>query len=102
MLAVLGLSGEALGALVDGTNKRLKLGAASSMSISLVNTWEAFVVSGPPQALSALLAAIEKESASPDEPQGRIPFSQRKPVVTTSFLRVTGTCAARLDTSAAR
>ena len=90
MLAVLGLKPEALEALVAGTNKRLKLDAASSMMVSLVNTWDAMVVSGKPESLSTLLAAIEKESASPDEPQGRIPSSQRKPVVTTSFLRVTG------------
>jgi malonyl CoA-acyl carrier protein transacylase len=91
MLAVLGLKPAALEALVAGTNKRLKLDAASGMTVSLVNTWDAFVVSGKPESLSALVSAIEKESVSPDEPQGRVPFSKRKPVVTTSFLRVTGT-----------
>ena len=89
MLAVLGLKPDALEALVATTNKRLKLDAQSGMSVSLVNTWDGFVVSGKPESLSALLSAIEKESATPDEPQGRVPFSKRKPVVTTSFLKVT-------------
>ena len=57
--------------MVESTNRKLKLAAGAGISLSLVNTWSACVVSGQPKALAALNKAIEGISAPPDESQVR-------------------------------
>ncbi|KAH9257778.1 holo-[acyl-carrier-protein] synthase [Batrachochytrium salamandrivorans] len=57
------------------------------LHISLVNAHKACIVSGKPKALLALRENLAKLSAQPNS-QGRIPFSNRKPEITTTFLQV--------------
>ncbi|ETV97148.1 holo-[acyl-carrier-protein] synthase [Aphanomyces invadans] len=81
MLLVRGLPEAALRKAVDGVNSKLKLKDARALQLSLFNDTTAIVVTGLPDVLVLLKTTLEKISAKPDESQGRIPFSQRKPVI---------------------
>ncbi|RHZ19227.1 hypothetical protein DYB37_003435 [Aphanomyces astaci] len=81
MLLVRGLPEAGLRKAVDGVNAKLKLKDARALQLSLFNDTAAIVVTGLPDVLVLLKTTLEKISAKPDESQGRIPFSQRKPLI---------------------
>ena len=65
------------------------LGADDQVHVSLVNGPRAIVLSGSHSALHGLNKSLRKIKAMADEDQSRIPFSQRKPVISCRFLPVT-------------
>ncbi|KAH9130220.1 hypothetical protein LEN26_008717, partial [Aphanomyces euteiches] len=91
MLLVRGLPQASLKKAVDAVNAKLKLKDSRAIQLSLVNEATAIVVTGLPEFLAQLKATLEKISASPDESQARIPFSQRKPII--SFVPLNVSCA---------
>ena len=58
------------------------------LTISLVNGLSSAVISGRPAHVAFLLTALDKVRAPPGVDQARVPHSQRKPVLRTSFLHV--------------
>ena len=67
----------------------LSASAGPALTLSLVNGSSTCVVSGRPGHLRFLVGALDKVRAPPGADQSRVPFSSRKPVVTTRYLRVT-------------
>eukprot|EP01052_Picozoa_sp_SAG31_P039235 SAG31_NODE_5400_length_2559_cov_2.225610_3_plen_226_part_00 len=68
----------------------MKLPAAAAITVALINGPSACVVAGQPRALEAFQTAIMAEAADPaNGSQARTPYSQRKPEITTAFLRTT-------------
>jgi fatty acid synthase subunit beta len=88
MLAVSGLSADKLVSLVEQTNEKMKLPPNKALAVALINGPEACVVSGEPKVLAGFKKAVEAQGAEAGD-QARVPFSQRKPAITTAFLRTT-------------
>ena len=88
MLSVQNISKEHLQRCIATVNKYLR--PESHVSISLVNSGRAFVVSGPQRSLFALVDFLGSTAAG--DAQSRVPFSQRKPSPTTRFLPITIPC----------
>ena len=116
MLAVSGLGAAELKAHVDAANSAIARaekaaaaaaaaaaamrGAAASdapptppaalpaLNLALVNGGSSCVVSGAAGHLAFLVSALDAVRAEPGVDQARVPFSQRRPVVSTRYLRV--------------
>ena len=86
MLTVVGLNLKDLERHVAATNKYLA--ENSRLCISLHNSIQAFVVTGPSRPLHGLVTALRKVRAPSGLDQSKIPFSKRKPVFHVRFLPV--------------
>ncbi len=86
MLSVTGLALKDLEVHITNTNNHLPDG--SQFQISLRNGSKAFVVTGLPKGLFSLVTSLRKVKESSGLDQGKIPFSQRKPVFSIRFLVV--------------
>ncbi|KAF0719408.1 hypothetical protein As57867_001060, partial [Aphanomyces stellatus] len=86
MLLVRGLTKHDVHAAVASVNS--KLHAPTTLQISLINEPTTIAVTGHPDALTVLKTAIAKQSAESIDDQRAIPFSKRKPVVSTIRLNV--------------
>jgi len=107
MLAIQGLSPQVLAKVIEKTNAELRSKSAATakagpalvaaqaelestsklaaLHLSLINGPKQCVVSGRPVALQALKAVVDKMGAQ-GVSQSRVPFSKRKPEISTSFL----------------
>ncbi|KAJ5689024.1 fatty acid synthase subunit beta [Penicillium macrosclerotiorum] len=86
MLSVRGFEQIALDDILRQCNTHLPLN--SQVHIALANSRSNFVVAGPRASLCGLCKFLRDVVVSPDEDQTRIPFSQRKPVVSYQFLPI--------------
>ncbi|PIA12744.1 hypothetical protein COEREDRAFT_67958 [Coemansia reversa NRRL 1564] len=57
--------------------------------LAVVNSYNQFVVAGTVKSAVRLMELLRSRSAKPDEDQSKVPFSKRKPVITTSYLNIT-------------
>ncbi|GAB9466788.1 hypothetical protein Gpo141_00004153 [Globisporangium polare] len=97
MLAIRGLKqSEALDAIRAVTRRSQR----ESVQISLVNAVDLFCVTGLPASLLQLKQVLESTMAKPGEDQTRVPFSQRKPAGTLSFVSVSSAFHSSLLASA--
>lgn len=86
MLSVRGLEQMALDDILRQCNTHFPLNG--QLHIALANSRSNFVVAGPPASLCGLCRYLRDMVASADLDQTRIPFSQRKPVVSYQFLPI--------------
>ncbi|RLL99566.1 hypothetical protein CFD26_107307 [Aspergillus turcosus] len=86
MLRVHGLSLDVLTEVVDKVNHHLP--QCKQAELALINGPRNFVLGGPPTTLSAVSRCLRRITASPGVSQARVPYSQRKPEVTISFLPI--------------
>ncbi|KAL2267370.1 hypothetical protein VTJ83DRAFT_4647 [Remersonia thermophila] len=90
MLSVSNIQQRQLQTALDTLNRRIP--QQNQVSISLENSTTSFVVSGPERTLAALVQTLNAPSAVASGPQGRVPFSQRKPSPSARFLPITIPC----------
>ncbi|KAJ2163006.1 fatty acid synthase alpha subunit Lsd1 [Coemansia sp. RSA 552] len=88
MIQVRGVSQKILEESLAEFNSKHK-GAAKHVQLAVVNTHNQFIVAGAAKATSAFLVFMHLRFASPDEDQSKIPFAQRKPVASTSYVDIT-------------
>ena len=86
MLSVSGLTLKDLEPHLNKTNKHLP--PNSQLYVSLHNGPKTFVITGPAKSLYGLVTSLRKIKAPPGLDQGKIPYSQRKPVFSIRFLVV--------------
>ena len=86
MLSVSGLALKSLEGYIKKVNDHLP--ANSKIAISLFNSSNNFVVTGPARALYGLVTALRKVMAPPGLDQSKTPFSKRKAVFNMRFLPV--------------
>lgn len=87
MLSVRGLSQEAVRSHLSVLNAHLP--DTQKLHISLINSNDNMVVSGPPRVLKNLNVRLRKFNASPDVNQTRIPYSKRKAAFVHEYLPIT-------------
>ncbi|BCS01704.1 putative PKS/NRPS-like protein biosynthetic cluster [Aspergillus luchuensis] len=86
MLSVRGLERPALEKLLTQCNQVLP--GSRQLHIALINARTNHIVAGPAASLCGLSHILAELQAAGEKDQTRIPFSQRKPVVTHSFLPI--------------
>lgn len=86
MLRVHNLDLDSLTRVVDKINHHLP--DSERVELALINGSRNFVLGGPPAALYGVSRFLRRIKAAPGVSQARIPFSQRKPEVTTSYLPI--------------
>ncbi|KAJ2157084.1 fatty acid synthase alpha subunit Lsd1 [Coemansia sp. RSA 552] len=57
--------------------------------LAVTNTSDQFIVAGIMTSAVKLVKFVSSHSASPEEDQSKVPFSQRRPVISTSYLGIT-------------
>jgi fatty acid synthase subunit beta len=87
MLRVHGLSIDSLHALINKINSQIP--DSQKVELALVNGPRNFVLGGPPAALYSVNRYLHRIKAAPGVSQARVPSSQRKPDVATSYLPIT-------------
>ncbi|CEJ57912.1 hypothetical protein PMG11_06588 [Penicillium brasilianum] len=87
MLRVHGLSLDVLTKVVDKVNHQLS--QCDQAELALINGPRNFVLGGPPTTLYAISRCLRRIAAPTDVSQARVPYSQRKPEATISFLPIT-------------
>lgn len=88
MLKILGLDRCAVSKLVDDVNTHLT--ASEHIHLALVNSRDNMVVAGPTRSLRGLNLRLRRIKAGGNLDQSRVPFSERKPVVRSQFLPISG------------
>ena len=86
MLSVNGLSQKALEGHIKKVNAHLPAG--SQVSISLFNSLNTHVVTGPAKSLYGLATSLRKVMAPPGLDQSKVPFSKRKAVFNIRFFPI--------------
>ncbi|KAJ5421094.1 hypothetical protein N7465_003613 [Penicillium sp. CMV-2018d] len=86
MLRVHGLSLDALHAVMYKINSQIP--DSEKVELALINGPRNFVLGGPPAALYSVNRYLRRIKAAPGISQARVPFSQRKPDVATSYLPI--------------
>ncbi|KAF0695022.1 hypothetical protein As57867_014085, partial [Aphanomyces stellatus] len=87
MLLVRGLDEVALRNVLDTTNSKLQLDGPHTLQVSLINSVDSIVVTGAATSLAVLQTTLSQLSRSL-ESQAHLPFSQRKPLITSASLAV--------------
>merc|ERR1719265_1337183 len=88
MLAITGMSFDALSKSIKDLNKSFRDGSSRAVSIGLVNGPDRHVVVGDPVSLHALYGVLDQLRPNGAD-QGRVPFSQRKPDFSMEYLKTT-------------
>lgn len=88
MLTIRGLDRCAVSRLIDDAN--IHLPALEQVHLALVNSRDNMVVAGPTRSLRGLCLHLRKIRADEQLDQSRVPFSERKPVIKSQFLPISG------------
>ncbi|KAJ2994096.1 hypothetical protein NUW58_g1648 [Xylaria curta] len=86
MLSVRGMSRESLTDIISANNRHLP--QHQKLYLSLTNSHNNHVVTGPPTSLRGLVSRLHELCAPNDLDQSRIPHSRRRPVVDLQFLPI--------------
>ncbi|KAI0105038.1 enoyl reductase domain of FAS1 [Nemania sp. FL0031] len=86
MLSIRELNRETLRDIINANNKHLP--QHEQLYLSLINTHQNHVVTGPPKSLRGLVSRLRELCAPKDLDQSRIPYSKRKPVVELQYLPI--------------
>ncbi|KAL8921407.1 MAG: hypothetical protein Q9208_005733 [Pyrenodesmia sp. 3 TL-2023] len=88
MLKIQGLDRSMVSRLIDDAN--IHLPASDRVHLALVNSRDNMVVAGPTRSLRGLCLHLRKIKAEDQLDQSRVPFSERKPVIKSQFLPISG------------
>ncbi|KAJ2830354.1 fatty acid synthase alpha subunit Lsd1 [Coemansia erecta] len=87
MVSVRGISKAALETLLAEFNA-LQESDDENVYLSVINSYDQFVVSGPVESSVELVDFLRSRSAAPDADQSKVPFVQRKPVISAEYVDI--------------
>ncbi|KAJ2580046.1 fatty acid synthase alpha subunit Lsd1, partial [Coemansia sp. RSA 1797] len=62
---------------------------SEQVHLAVINSYDQFVVAGTVMSAAKLVSLLRSRSADPSLDQSKVPFSQRKPVITASYVDIT-------------
>ncbi|KAJ2436682.1 hypothetical protein IWW46_005656, partial [Coemansia sp. RSA 2440] len=62
---------------------------SEQVHLAVINSYNQFVVAGTVMSAAKLVSLLRSRSADPSLDQSKVPFSQRKPVITASYVDIT-------------
>ncbi|KAJ2805127.1 fatty acid synthase alpha subunit Lsd1 [Coemansia guatemalensis] len=87
MVSVRGVNKARLKALLSDFNS-YQSSEDKHVHLSVVNSYDQFVVSGTVKSTVKLIKYLDAQSCEPGEDQSKVPFSKRKPLITTSYVDI--------------
>ncbi|KAJ2156003.1 fatty acid synthase alpha subunit Lsd1, partial [Coemansia sp. RSA 552] len=95
MVLVRGLTREVLEKYLVEFNKKQQ-SASRHVYLAVVNFHDQFIVAGTVMSTSRLVQFLRSRSAQPDDDQSKVPFAQRKLVISANFVEITSPYHCRL------
>ncbi|KAJ2562187.1 fatty acid synthase alpha subunit Lsd1, partial [Coemansia sp. RSA 1813] len=88
MVSVQGIGKQALEEYVSTFNK-CRQTSAEYVYLAIVNAFDNLVVAGELSSVASFVNFLQLQSAQANDDQSKVPFNKRRPVITTSYLKIT-------------